>query len=320
MGIIFSFFVLGLYSILSVLGLFCLIKPNYLYIKGKSYSRLAIFGFNIALFVIFVFLFTLTVGLSPTPQSELDKVSGWGTLALLLGLVFAIVCWVKVHQNYKSNVAVRVIKEQEPTSSPIQQNAFITHWHKLITDLKEEWKKIKQEVEEKERLKKAKKKQAEQEKRVAKEIEALRNLGNRSSSISSTGIKKWDEKEWDDLINKTREQVDSLGTRNNYALSSEKYDSFDDDLEHNYDDLEPEFEIEYRDFYGSASTRKIAIINVDKRDKNLTYVVAYCFSAHDKRTFRLDRLVCVTELANNHLLSDEKEMSKVFKRYIKPDL
>lgn len=332
MGIIFSFFVLGLYSILSVLGLFCLIKPNYLYFKGKSYSRLAILGFNIVLFVVAMLFFTLTAGLSPTSQSELDKVSGWGTLAMLLGLVFAIVCWVKVHQNYKSNVTVSVITKQDPISSPVEQNTFMTYWCNFIADLKMSWQKAKQEVEEKERLKKAKKEQAEQEKRVAQEIETLRGFGQ---SKQSDQVKKWSDEEWDNLTAKTRSQASSLGSKNydRSIYSSTKYDddydedddfyddnnydSFyddDDDLSR-YDDLVPEFDISYKKESGEISHREIAVIYVNER-----YVVAYCFQACEKRTFRLDRFISVMELSSGQSYFTSREIKKVCSLYIKDDL
>lgn len=321
MGIVFSFFVLGLYSILSVLGLFCLIKPNYLYFKGKSYSRLAILGLNIVLFVVAMLFFTLTAGLSPTSQSELDKVSGWGTLAMLLGLVFAIVCWVKVHQNYKSNVTVSVITKQDPISSPVEQNTFMTYWCNFIADLKMSWQKAKQEVEEKERLKKAKKEQAEQEKRVAQEIETLRGFGQ---SKQSDQVKKWSDEEWDNLTTKARSQASSLGSKNYVrpTSSSTKYDDYDDDYDYDdyddlarYDDLVPEFDIIYQNAVGEISHREIAVIYVNER-----YVVAYCFQACEKRTFRLDRFISVVELSSGQSYSTRREIKKVCSSYVKDDL
>lgn len=162
---------------------------------------------------------------------------------------------------------------------------------------------------------KQQKEQAEQEKRVAQEIETLRGFGQ---SKQSDQVKKWSDEEWDNLTTKARSQASSLGSKNYVRPTSfsTKYDDDDDydDLAR-YDDLVPEFDIIYQNAVGEISHREIAVIYVNER-----YVVAYCFQACEKRTFRLDRFISVVELSSGQSYSTRREIKKVCSSYVKDDL
>lgn len=201
-------------------------------------------------------------------------------------------------------------------------NRFKLFFLKIFEKTKSDWENYQKEL-------KQQKEQAEQEKRVAQEIETLRGFGQ--SSSQSHDIKIWSDEEWDNLTTKARSQAGSLGSKNYVrpTSSSTKYDDDDDydddyidDYDYDdyddlarYDDLVPEFDIIYQNAVGEISHREIAVIYVNER-----YVVAYCFQACEKRTFRLDRFISVVELSSGQSYSTRREIKKVCSSYVKDDL
>ncbi|WP_086240145.1 WYL domain-containing protein [Acinetobacter baumannii] len=80
---------------------------------------------------------------------------------------------------------------------------------------------------------------------------------------------------------------------------------------------EPDFEILYSSYNNPASYRKIKIIDLYNKKYDgeyYTYIDAYCFSAEDERTFRLDRIEQVKELSSGKIFFSQHEIEKIFKR------
>lgn len=90
----------------------------------------------------------------------------------------------------------------------------------------------------------------------------------------------------------------------------------------NYDDYsfsdshdEPEFEISYNN---PPSFRKIKIYELYSKKYDgefFTYVDAYCFSAEDDRTFRIDRINHIEELNTGNFYFSTKDIKQILKKY-----
>lgn len=61
--------------------------------------------------------------------------------------------------------------------------------------------------------------------------------------------------------------------------------------------------IQYEDYKGQFSERKIEVIKVYKKGK-FYYVDAYCFMCGEGRTFRVDRIMTMKEVLNDKAIED----------------
>ncbi|GAB03222.1 WYL domain-containing protein [Acinetobacter sp. NBRC 100985] len=68
-----------------------------------------------------------------------------------------------------------------------------------------------------------------------------------------------------------------------------------------------EYEIHYDDFNQKFSSRKIKIQRLYKENRRW-YIDAYCYSACDKRTFRVDRISYLTNKKKSIYLSDSDKI------------
>lgn len=65
---------------------------------------------------------------------------------------------------------------------------------------------------------------------------------------------------------------------------------------------------------GSRKIKIIDLYNKKYDGEYYTYIDAYCFSAEDERTFRLDRIEQVKELSSGKIFFSQHEIEKIFKR------
>ncbi len=75
-----------------------------------------------------------------------------------------------------------------------------------------------------------------------------------------------------------------------------------------------DYVIHYEDFKQSFSFRTISINRLYKENRHW-YVDAYCHSAGDDRTFRVDRIQSLATEKNNFILSNTNEILSYLKKY-----
>lgn len=72
-------------------------------------------------------------------------------------------------------------------------------------------------------------------------------------------------------------------------------------------------EIHYEDFEGNFTVREIEVQNIYKEGR-YWYVAAYCFSAQNERTFRVDRISYLNNKKRKISLDGRKEITEYLKK------
>lgn len=71
-------------------------------------------------------------------------------------------------------------------------------------------------------------------------------------------------------------------------------------------------EISYEDYYGNCSSRKLEIYEAFQKGENW-FINAYCYSACDDRTFKVNRIQSMKILKTQRTMYDQSEMVRYLK-------
>jgi hypothetical protein len=92
-------------------------------------------------------------------------------------------------------------------------------------------------------------------------------------------------------------------------------DDFEDFCDSDFTDYEAQVEIDYKDYYGKASSREIAVIDVYKKG-DAWFVDGYCFSAYAERTFKLERIEFLKVLKTGNFVFSQQDILKALKKFV----